>query len=66
MEYKLDPKSLPDVRKTHNYIYPEHFRSMWDDFTQNVPIWKHYLVDKFKDKPKEKLLIAFNKFYDKL
>ena len=47
----LDPYYFPDIKKTDKYTYPEHFRSAWDDFTPNVPSWKYYLSDKFKDKP---------------
>ena len=46
----LDPYYFPDIKKTDKYTYPEHFRSAWDAFTPNVPSWKYYLSDKFKNK----------------
>jgi len=46
----LDGRSLPDIMKSHNYKYPQHFKSAWDDFTHNVPTWEEELFQKFKGK----------------
>ena len=39
-----------NIMKTSNYEYPNHFVSLWDDFTHNIPSWENYLFDKFKGK----------------
>ena len=39
-----------NISKTSNYDYPSHFVSLWDDFTHNIPSWKHYLSERFKGK----------------
>ena len=41
IEYIVDGKKIPDLKKTENYLYPSHFRSAWDDFTMNIPNWEH-------------------------
>ena len=46
----LDGRSFPDIMKSHNYKYPQHFKSAWDDFTHNVPTWEKELFEKFKGK----------------
>ena len=41
---------------------------VYEHIVEKIYLTPEYAHDipKFKDKPKEKLLIAFNKFYDKL
>tara|TARA_R100000664_G_C2752440_1_gene139736 strand:- start:1161 stop:1934 length:774 start_codon:yes stop_codon:yes gene_type:complete len=52
---KIDDESLSmlstlNIVKNNNYDYPNNFFSVWDDFTQHVPSWEHYLIEKFKGK----------------
>ena len=40
---------FPDLVKSKNYTYPEHFRSAWDDFTMHIPAWEEFFnVTKMK------------------
>ena len=48
-KFEFDPYTLPDVRVTDNYNFPHHFRSAWDDFTKNIPVWENRLKE-FKGK----------------